>query len=128
MVALPSANSLKKRIFGAALCCGLFVSPAYAQVTTNFSGNLDGSQKYFRPNQVNGAPPWTAGGGNYNYFTEEFTPAGSGNYNIEVLGTSTLSDPVLYLYQGSFDPNNVSTNGIIANDDGGAGLLSLIAN
>lgn len=123
-----SKSLFHKISYATLLCGGLLPSLAMAQVTTTFSGNLDGSQQYLRPNQVNGAPAWTAGGQNYNYFTEQFTPSGSGNFSIEVLNTSTLNDPVLYLYQNTFDPNNVSTNGIIADDDSGAGLLALISN
>lgn len=121
-------SKLRYRTFLCTICYGLTVSSAYsATITTNFSGNLDGSQTYDRPTQVNGVPPWTASGNTYNYFSETFTPGGSGNFDIEVLGSSTLNDPVLYLYVGSFDPANPTVNGVIANDDGGAGLLSLIS-
>lgn len=96
-----------------------------AAVTTNFSGTLDGSQTYTRPTAVNGTPPWGSSGTTFNFFSENFTPAGSGAFDVEVSG-GTINDPVLYLYEGSFDPANTDANGIIANDDGGVGLLPRI--
>jgi subtilase-type serine protease len=125
---MRASSYLCTLLLGATIINCLTPSLAAAQVTTTFSGNLNTSNQYLRPNQVSGAPPWTAGTTLYNYFTEQFIPSGSGNFTIEVLGTSTLSDPVLYLYQNSFDPNNVSTNGIIADDDSGPILLSRITN
>ncbi|MEH6474588.1 MAG: autotransporter outer membrane beta-barrel domain-containing protein [Sneathiella sp.] len=126
-----SKRCLKKLFFTTALCGAVFIfsSPLVgaADVTTLFSGVLDGSTTYTRPIQVSGAAAsWTAGGSTYNYFAEEFTPSGTGVFDISVLGTSTINDPVLYLYTGSFDPSTPLVNGVTADDDGGVGLLSKI--
>ncbi len=114
-------------ILGGTLFLGSVSWVAAADVTTNFSGTLDGSTTYTRPVTVTGpASGWIPGGTTYNYFTEQFTPSGTGDFDINVLGTSTINDPVLYLYSGSFDPSNPLVNGVIANDDSGGNLMPKI--
>ena len=109
------------------------VQCASAQVNTDFGGTLDGSQQYYRPflSSTSGTIPvggWTPQSSTlYNYFERSFTPSVTGNYSLQTLGSSTLSDPMLFVYGISFDPNAPLTNGIGANDDDGVGLQPLLS-
>jgi len=61
--------------------------------------------------------------GDYPYVAISFTVTEDGSYTMETpSGTTTLSDPYLYLYKDSFDPENPGDY-IASDDDGGDGLM-----
>ena len=111
---------------------------AGAQVTTNFSGTLNTSQVYTRPDLVVDNPgdpnnytrqllpaDLKAGSGTYNYYFQSFIPAVSGVYssirvnsaNLTLDDNGNIDDTYLYIYSGNFVPSSPLTNIIRANDD-----------
>ena len=130
-VALRRTQALPHSLFRGLACAvvatlALSTSAAPA-VTTTLTGAVTASSPTFvRPG--NFSAPFTAGSQSFRYFTQTITPSVTGSYDLLVTGTTGGdSDSVLFLYTPTFDPAAPLTNAILADDDGGAGLYSLIA-
>ncbi len=107
------------------------VAAATAQAGfVNYSNTLTGASPTFnRP--LSGTPPTGLSGVGTSvfYHLQPFYVTASGLYSMETIAaslTGTSDDTFLALYQGAFNPLSPLTNALSADDDGGAGFLSLI--
>ena len=70
----------------------------------------------------------SSGSTTYSYATQAFTPSTSGDYVIEVTGsTGGADDPMLLIYGGSFNPGNPTANFKVGDDDTGDGPYPKVA-
>ncbi len=96
--------------------------------SSGYTANLMSSQTFSKPAQA--APVCgdasagtftsvSAGSGSFSYATQAFSVSSSGNYRITCTGTTgeVGPDPMIYVYQGSFDPSSPTTNFMVGNDD-----------
>jgi hypothetical protein len=111
-----------------------FLFTGFNEVSAQYSATLSANQKFIRPNQGTvdcGNSSYgvfdntSAGSTQYVYATQSFYVSTAGNYTITVT-SSTASDPMLFVYTGSFDPNNPLTNFKVGDDDAVGSLLSQI--
>ncbi|MFD2444570.1 S-layer homology domain-containing protein [Bacillus sp. CGMCC 1.16607] len=114
----PSTDSLINTAFeGTLSTTDLFKRP-------EFPGNGDNPELVFLGDDFN-----ELSAEEYNYYNVNVTPVISGNYMIWVEDTdligsdesSVTKDPVLFVYQNTFDPTNPLINLMVGNDD----MLSL---
>jgi hypothetical protein len=86
--------------------------PAHAGTTTYGTNLTAGSPTFTRPNSG-----CSAGTSTVAYDIFEIAVDTTGTYTMEGLAGGTLSDPLLVVYQSSFDPASPTTNCIAWNDD-----------
>ena len=67
----------------------------------------------------------SAAGTNVPYQTIPFSVSDAGNVRLETVAIAGQFDTTLFVYS-AFDPLNPLVNGVTGDDDGGAGLLSLV--
>jgi uncharacterized membrane protein len=95
------------------------------------SGNLDGSQTYdrvFGDGSNGGTCDYVgtdSGNDGSSYQTFEFHSPSGEMVDMEVV-LGSLSDSLLFIYCGGFDPANPNANLVAIDDDGGAGFGSAI--
>jgi gliding motility-associated-like protein len=111
-----------------------FLFTGFNEVSAQYSATLSANQKFIRPNQGTvdcGNSSYgvfdntSAGSTQYVYATQSFYVSTAGNYTITVT-SSTASDPMLFVYNESFNPNNPLTNFKVGDDDAVGSLLSQI--
>ncbi len=66
------------------------------------------------------------GSSTFSYATQAFTVSTAGNVTINVTG-GTVSDPMIFVYTGSFNPGSPTANFKVGDDDSGPGLYSSIS-
>lgn len=94
---------------------GLMGTTAVAQVISQTNGSTVGQPTFNRPNSTFGVLS-----GNFNNFqTVNFNVAADGPVRVETLLAGTNFDTFVFVYDG-FNPANPLSNGVAANDDGGA--------
>ncbi len=94
--------------------------------SVTFNGDTTGAPRWQR---LFGTPPsgsLSGAGSNTPYQAIQIRISNAAAFVAEV--TSAAFDTTLTLYQGVFDPTDQFTNWVGYDDDGGAGLLSLISN
>ncbi len=126
----PFLNSAYK-----ALSCFIFlfllINTVYSQ---SFTATLVSNQQFIRPlptNNVCGAASYgtftyvTSGSSSFSYATQAFTPSVSGSGTITVT-SATFSDPMLFVYDGSFSPGSPTSYFKVGDDDSYGSLLPTI--
>lgn len=113
----------KRALLSSAIVAFSFSAEAVVQTIT---GNTTGAPTFARPND-NGsnAPSSVSGSALHRHEAHTITVMQGSTYRFETV-SPTLFDTYLVLYQGAFNPGNPLQNAIEADDDGGAGLLSMI--
>jgi hypothetical protein len=116
--------------FGLGLAAVSLMSLASA-ATTNFAGMLSASDPTFnRP--LSGTPPGglSAAGTAVSYDLYPFFVTAAASFTLQTLSANlapnTADDTFIVLYQNAFNPLAPLSNAISADDDSGAGALSLI--
>ena len=92
--------------------------PATAQVVSNFTGDIDGTEPTF-------ISPYCSNSPNHYDLLGPLTPSATGSYNYLDLSIYYALDMQIDVYVGSFDPLNPLTNYFGGWDDGGT--LALVA-
>lgn len=108
-----------------------------SETTTSFTLNISDAQTWYRPTPDRDNSTAGLGGDDYtgvfdvvieqeiavpdvreayNYAFVEFTPATTGLYDIKI-GSTTIGDPMFFIYDGTFDPTAPATNFDIGDDD-----------
>ena len=87
-------------------------APALAQSFQVIGGNTSASPTYNRT--LEDLSDLSAVGTAVHYDTYTFTAMVSGDY---IFNTTAAFDSMVFLYQGSFNPNDALSNGVIGNDD-----------
>ena len=87
-------------------------APALAQSFQVVSGNTSASPTYNRT--LEDMSDLSAVGTAVHYDTYTFTAMVTGDY---IFNTTAAFDSMVFLYQGSFNPNDALSNGVIGNDD-----------
>ncbi|WP_238886334.1 InlB B-repeat-containing protein [Clostridium sp. YIM B02551] len=106
---------------------------AFADVTTNFNGELTNENTFNRPMftsdqngtytaQLTAADVVGVMPDNFAYFTRNIIPSVTGNYTIAVDGNNThltdlQNDTFMIIYKDSFNPSSPTQNVLYANDD-----------
>jgi hypothetical protein len=107
-------------------------------ISTTFSATLSAaSASYVRPSLAatqgnQAAATWIDGAGPFRYLVQPFTVAQTGSYDLVVTAANlnsldgATSDTVVFLYTPGFAPGTPTRNGLVANDDQPASVLSAI--